>query len=85
MDASYIPVAKARGFTTHWINNNAEKLYQKVLLIGLFLYPELNSNKERKRCLLVVMHIFCTFVGKSGWLVMIHSLIRFQFIFIHRS
>ena len=25
MDASYIPIAKARGFTTHWITSQAYK------------------------------------------------------------
>ena len=65
--------------------SNIEKLYQKLLLIGLFLYPKFNSNKERKRCSFAVMHIFCTFVGKSGWLVMIYSLVCLQFILIHWS
>ena len=57
----------------------------EIIILPLPYYPKFNSNKERKRCSFAVMHIFCTFVGKSGWLVMIYSLVRFQFILIHRS
>lgn len=30
MDASYIPVAKARGFTTHWIKNILETINEQI-------------------------------------------------------
>ena len=31
MDASYIPVAKARGFTTHWINTDLKKREERAV------------------------------------------------------
>jgi hypothetical protein len=30
MDASYIPIAKARGFTTHWINAGFSLQFLKI-------------------------------------------------------
>ena len=33
MEVSYIPIAKARGFTTHWINT-ACKMYLQIIRIS---------------------------------------------------
>lgn len=31
MDVSYIPIAKARGFTTHWITNTPLVLFPYII------------------------------------------------------
>ena len=33
MDASYIPIAEARGFTTHWIRKNYKDAFLRPFLL----------------------------------------------------
>ena len=41
MDASYIPIAEARGFTTHWIRDSILKvfLYELKFQLLTILFP----------------------------------------------
>ena len=72
MDASYIPIAEARGFTTHWIikiRNNIQILYHSCILLDQRLletgYCETGSVQLpteircRKICPSVCTDIFC--------------------------
>ena len=38
MDASYIPIAKARGFTTHWIRKRVSRAVARLCSLPLILF-----------------------------------------------
>ena len=78
MDASYIPIAEARGFTTHWIRNlpihfiisrNLQPAKIKAFR-SLFLYEE----TIRQEILVFAKVLKCSYSGFLNYLALLYPL-----------
>ena len=57
MDASYIPIAEARGFTTHWIRQEVRLLKKNMFFTNQVTYMHYTTGKKTRYITTKTLHV----------------------------